>query len=190
MKQKKKSICLYELFIIFLRIGGFTFGGGYAMLPLIEKELVEDRQLLSNKEFLDIIAVVQGIPGIIAVNSSLFIGYKLKGIFGALSSVAGITIPSILIITMIAQTLIDIREYEIVISIFSGIRACVVMLIFWAGFKMSRKAIINKTSYLYVIGMIIGMMLFKVHPIFLIALAGIIGILTNKEIEGPLHDIN
>ncbi|MFW6287722.1 MAG: chromate transporter [bacterium] len=178
MSRKKKTIRLIDLFIVFLRIGGFTFGGGYAMLPLIEKDLVEKRKLLTDQEFLDIIAVVQGIPGIIAVNSSLFIGYKLRGIPGALIAVSGITLPSIIIITLITQTLINIRENPNVVSVFSGIRACVVVLIFWAGYKMSKKAIIKVNSLLYTIGMVIGMMVFKVHPVLLIISAGIIGIVT------------
>lgn len=178
--QKEKKIGLIELFLLFLRIGGFTFGGGYAMLPLIEKEMVMDKKLLTEQEFLDIIAVIQGIPGIIAVNSSLFIGYKLRGIPGALFAVTGMSLPSILIISLIAQTLLNIRGNSMVISIFLGIRACVVVLIFWAGFRMSKKAIIDKTSYLYTLGMIVGLMLLKIHPIIMIILAGVIGIITNK----------
>ncbi|MFP4661174.1 MAG: chromate transporter [Halanaerobiales bacterium] len=180
MDRKGKTIRLIDLFIVFLRIGGFTFGGGYAMLPLIEKDLVEKRKLLTDQEFLDIIAVVQGIPGIIAVNTSLFIGYKLRGIPGALTAVSGITLPSIVIIALIAQTLLNIRQNPIVVSVFSGIRACVVVLIFWAGFKMSKKAIIKKSSILYTIGMIVGMMVFEIHPVILIISAGIIGIVTSN----------
>lgn len=190
MTTEKKKIGLFELFKVFFSIGGFTFGGGYAMLPLIERDLVEKRKLLTDQEFLDILAVVQGIPGIIAINSSLFIGYKLRGIPGALCSVLGVSLPSIIIITLIAQTLLNIRENPLVISIFSGIRACVVVLIFWAGFKMSKKAIINNTSYLYTAGMIIGMLILKVHPIFLIIAAGIIGILTNGKKKELQNDTN
>ncbi len=188
MDRTNNTIGLIDLFILFLKIGGFTFGGGYAMLPLIEKELVEDRKLLNNQEFLDIIAIVQGIPGIIAVNSSLFIGYKLRGIPGALFSVLGITLPSIIIISMIAQTLLNVRDNPIVISVFSGIRACVVVLIFWAGFKMSKKAMINIKSYFYTVAMVVGMMILKIHPVILIALSGIIGILINKESKEIEHD--
>ncbi|MFW5991972.1 MAG: chromate transporter, partial [Halanaerobiaceae bacterium] len=95
-------------------------------------------------------------------------------------AVTGMSLPSILIISLIAQTLLNIRGNSMVISIFLGIRACVVVLIFWAGFRMSKKAIIDKTSYLYTLGMIVGLMLLKIHPIIMIILAGVIGIITNK----------
>jgi chromate transporter len=175
------KIRLIDLFLIFLRIGGFTFGGGYAMLPLIEKELVEERKLLTDQEFLDIIAVIQGIPGIIAFNSSLFIGYRLRGIIGALTAATGISLPSIVIISLIAKTLLTIQNNPQVISVFTGIRACVVVLIFWAGLRMGKKAIDNSFSLLYTLGMIIGMLFFNIHPIFLIIMAGLIGILIHGK---------
>ncbi len=181
------KIRLVDLFLIFLRIGGFTFGGGYAMLPLIEKELVEERKLLTDQEFLDIIAVIQGIPGIIAVNSSLFIGYRLRGITGALTAALGISLPSVIIISLIARTLLTIQNNPQVISVFTGIRACVVVLILWAGLRMGKKAIYNPFSLLYTIGMIIGMLYFNVHPIFLIILAGLTGILTSSK-KGSVKD--
>lgn len=185
-----QNIKLRELFYIFLRIGGFTFGGGYAMLPLIEKELVDEKKYLTDQEYLDILAVVQGIPGVIAINSSLFIGYKLRGVAGALSAVAGISLPSVIIITLIANPLVAMQNNPLITHIFKGIRACVVVLIFWAGFRMGKKAIINYTSLLYTFGMIIGMLFLEVHPIILIALAGVIGILTNRKVKEKEYDTN
>lgn len=185
-----QKIRLRDLFLIFLRIGGFTFGGGYAMLPLIEKELVEERKWLSGQDFLDIIAVIQGIPGIIAINSSLFIGYKLRGILGALSCVLGISLPPIFIITLIAEFLLNLQHNALIVSLFTGIRACVVVIIFWAGYRMGKKAIISYKSLFYTVGMVIGMMVFKLHPIILIGLAGIIGIFTNTESKELNHDHN
>lgn len=183
-----KKVRLRELFYIFLRIGGFTFGGGYAMLPLIEKEFVEEREWLKAQEFLDIFAVVQGIPGIIAVNSSLFIGYKLRGIPGALASVLGISLPSIIIISLIVQPFLYLQNNPYVNAIFGGIRACVVMLILWAGFKMGKKAIVDYISVLYTLGMIVGMLVFNIHPIFLIGLAGIIGVLSTGGKTKEVYD--
>lgn len=185
-----EKIRLRDLFYIFLRIGGFTFGGGYAMLPLIEKELVEERKWLTEKEFLDIFAVIQGIPGIIAVNSSLFIGYKLRGIPGALTSVMGISLPSIIIITLIAQSLLNLQYNPYVNAIFTGIRAAVVVLIFWAGFKMGKKAIIDYKSIFYTVGMMAGLLFFNIHPIILIGLAGIIGIIHNQVTKEKTYDTN
>ncbi|WP_018248570.1 chromate transporter [Orenia marismortui] len=173
------KIRLKELFSIFLRIGGFTFGGGYAMLPLIEKEFVEDKKLLSEDEFIDIIAIVQGIPGIIAINSSLFIGYKLRGIFGALISALAMSLPSIVIIISIAQLLLNLKDNSVLNSLFTGIRSAVVVLIFWAGYRMGKKAINNYTSILYTFGMLVGVLYFKISPIILIIIAGVIGAISS-----------
>ena len=172
-----------KLFRIFLEVGGFTFGGGYAMLPLLETELVEKREWLTNEEFLDIFAIVQGIPGIIAINSALFIGYKLKGILGALTAVAGISLPSIVIISLITEPLLNLQHNQHVSGIFMGIRVCVVVLIFWAGFKMGKKAIIEYKSIFYTLGMLIGILSFDLSPIILIAAAGIIGLITTRDKE-------
>jgi len=174
-----KQIKLRELFSTFMRIGRFTFGGGYAMIPLIEKELVEQKGLLTEEEFIDIIAVVQGIPGVIAVNSSLFIGYKLRGILGALTSVLAISLPSILIILSIAQLLLNLQGNQWVEALFKGVRSAVVVLIFWAGYKMSKKAIVNYSSLIYTLGVVLGILVFKLHPIVLIGFAGIIGMITS-----------
>ncbi len=179
-----KKIKLRELFIIFLKIGGFAFGGGYAMLPLIEEELVIDKKLLSEEEFIDILAIIQGIPGVIALNSSLFIGYKLRGLLGALISVLGVILPSILIITAIANILLKVQGNFLVDSVFSGIRSAVAVLIFWAGYKMSKKAITNYTSIFYTLFMIVGIAVFKIHPIILIIITGAIGIITTSISSG------
>ncbi|MGM0501012.1 MAG: chromate transporter [Bacillota bacterium] len=174
------KIKLQKLFLIFLEIGGFTFGGGYAMLPLLEEELVVERNWLTEEEFLDIFAIVQGIPGIIAINSSLFIGYKLQGIAGALTAVAGISLPSIVIITLITEWLLNLQHNIYITGIFMGIRTAVVILILWAAYKMGSKAIIEAKSLLYTGAMIIGVLYFKLSPIILIAAAGIIGIILKQ----------
>ncbi len=184
------KISLSDLFQVFLKIGGFTFGGGYAMLPLIEEEFVERRELIKEEEFIDMIAVIQGIPGIIAINSSLFIGYRLRGIMGALTSALAMSLPSVIIITLIANILLHIHDNQIVLAVFSGIRATVVVLIFWAGYRMSKKAIINRWSLLYTFGMVVGMLVLKVHPIILILSAGIISIILSGELKEGNNDLN
>ena len=178
-----ENITLRKLFRIFLEVGGFTFGGGYAMLPILETELVAEKEWLTDEEFLDIFAIVQGIPGIIAINSSLFIGYKLKGILGALTAVAGISLPSIVIITLITEPLLNLEYNQYISGIFMGIRVCVVVLIFWAGFKMGQKSIKNYQSILYTIGMLIGVRYLDLSPIILIIAAGLIGIFTTRDEE-------
>ena len=178
-----KQIKLSKLFRIFLEIGGFTFGGGYAMLPLLETELVEKQNYLTDEEFLDIFAIVQGIPGIIAINSSLFIGYKLRGVLGALTAVTGISLPSIIIITLITEPLLNLEHNFYITGILMGIRTCVVVLIFWAAYRMGKKAIVNAISILYTLGMIIGILYFNLSPIILIAAAGLLGIIFNQGVK-------
>jgi chromate transporter len=178
-----EKIKLQNLFRIFLEIGGFTFGGGYAMLPLLEIELVDKQEWLTDEEFLDIFAIVQGIPGIIAINSALFIGYKLRGVLGALTAVTGISLPSIIIISLITEPLLNLEHSYYVSGIMMGIRTCVLVLILWAAYKMGKKAIIEPTSIFYTIGMVVGILYFNLSPIILIVLAGLIGLIFNRGVE-------
>ncbi|MFW6238410.1 MAG: chromate transporter [Halanaerobiales bacterium] len=179
---------LRTLFIIFFRIGGFTIGGGYAMLPLIERELVIERGWLTEEEFLDIFAIIQGIPGVIAVNSSLYIGYKLEGIPGALSAGAGMSLPPVLIIFLIIRLFFQARGLPLFEAFFSGIRASVVVLIFWAGYRMARKALISRRSIFYTLGMIVGLKVFNLHPIILIIMAGVAGLIFAEGKEEKTDD--
>ncbi|MFC4665728.1 chromate transporter [Falsiporphyromonas endometrii] len=138
---------LWKLFATFFKIGGFTFGGGYAMLPIIEDALVTKNKWLSREEFLDLFAVAQSLPGVFAVNISLFLGYKLKGIRGAIISALGTTLPSFLVILAIAMYFATFKDNPIVIKIFNGIRPAVVAMIAapvittWRSMKMKRSAL-------------------------------------------------
>ncbi|MFW5999577.1 MAG: chromate transporter [Halanaerobiaceae bacterium] len=179
---------LRDLFIIFFRIGGFTIGGGYAMLPLIERELVLERGWLSEKEFLDIFAIIQGIPGVIAVNSALYIGYKLEGISGAISAGAGMSLPPVLIIFLVIRLFFQARGLPVFEAFFSGIRSCVVVLIFWAGYRMGKKAVVSGKSIFYTLGMIVGLEVFNLHPIILIIIAGLAGLIFAEGEEKKTDD--
>ena len=120
---------LADLFLTFCRIGSFTFGGGYAMLPLIERDVVERKKWLSKEEFLDVFAVSQSLPGVFAVNMSVFIGYKLRGVWGGVVAALGTIFPSFLILLLIAVFFTRIRENVWVVKIMSGIRPAVVAMI-------------------------------------------------------------
>ena len=120
---------LLELTILFFKIGLFTFGGGYAMLPLLQSEVVHKRGFLSEEELLDLYSIGQCTPGVIAVNVATFIGYRQKGIWGAIFSTLGIILPSLLIIIMIATVLNKFMHERYVAYAFAGIRICVVALI-------------------------------------------------------------
>ena len=130
---------LFFLFLIMFKIGLFTFGGGYAMIAIIERELVEKKNLLSHEEFIDIIAIAESTPGPIAVNSATFIGYKRNGILGSLFATLGVVLPSFIIIYSISLFFEQFLALEYVNYAFRGIQVCVAFLIISAGIKMLKK---------------------------------------------------
>ena len=132
---------LFDLFWTFCKIGALTFGGGYAMLPLIQREIVENKKWSTEKEILDYYAVGQCTPGVIAVNTATFIGYKLKGIIGGIVATLGVIFPSIVIILIIATFLQNFADLAIVQSAFAGIRVAVVALIITTVVKLIKSSI-------------------------------------------------
>lgn len=168
---------LLKLFISFLKIGGFSFGGGYAMLPLIEKEIIDIHGWMTASEFIDILAVVEMTPGPIAINSATFIGYKVAGVWGSVVATLAVILPSIVIILIIAHFLSKFKDSPYVEWAFRGIRPVVLGLILSASIGVSKNAFIDFKS------VIIGGVLFylisfkKLHPILAIVIAGTIGAL-------------
>jgi len=135
---------LWELFITFFKIGGFTFGGGYAMIPLIQKEVVENKHWVSDEDILDIVAIAESTPGPIAINSATFIGYKTAGVLGSFFATLGVVLPSFIIISVIAYLLEEFATYKIVQWAFFGIRAGVLSLVtksLWTMYKKAPKGI-------------------------------------------------
>lgn len=165
-----------ELFMSFMRIGGFTFGGGYAMLPLIQKEIVERRGWASEEEVLDYFTIGQITPGVIAVNTATFIGYKKAGVLGGMVATFGVIFPSIVIISIIAAVLTNFAELPVVIHAFNGIRACVCVLILIAVYNMGKKSVVDVfTALIFIITAILTIM--KVtSPVILVIVAGAIGV--------------
>ena len=121
---------LRELFGIFLRIGAFTLGGGYAMLSMVEMQIVTKKKYIPKDEFWNLIAVIQTLPGVFAINTALYVGYKLRGMKGALVAVLGAALPSFVAILLISIFFTNFRENEYVERVFKGIRPCVIALIF------------------------------------------------------------
>jgi chromate transport protein len=167
---------LIELFISFMRIGGFTFGGGYAMLPLIQKEIVERRGWASDEEVLDYFTIGQITPGVIAVNTAAFIGYKKAGILGGMVATLGVIFPSIVIISIIAAVLTNFAELPVVIHAFNGIRACVCVLILIAVYNMGKKSVIDVFTALIFVATAILAILKITSPVILVIVAGLIGV--------------
>lgn len=162
-------------FCIFFRIGLFTIGGGYAMVPLIEAEIVEKQQWIKKEEFLDLLALAQTVPGIFAVNIAIFIGYKLRKFKGALAMTLGTILPSFLIILSIALFFRQYQHLEVVERIFKGIRPAVVALIASPCFKMARTAKINRYNVWIPVVSALLIWLLGFSPIYIIILAGLGG---------------
>lgn len=120
---------LLELFWSFLKIGAFTFGGGYAMIPLIQREVIDRKRWLQKEEFLDLLTIAQSAPGPISLNTSVFVGYKLRGYTGAMASILGVVLPSFTIILLVALFFAGIRDNAVVDAAFKGMRPAVVALI-------------------------------------------------------------
>ena len=129
-------IRLRELFIIFFKIGAFTLGGGYAMLSMVESQIVTKRKYIDKEEFWDLISLVQALPGVFAINTALYVGYKLRGRRGAMVSVLGAALPSFIIILLISIFFTSFKENAIVERIFKGIRPCVIALILVPAVKL------------------------------------------------------
>ena len=125
-----------DLFLTFLKIGAFTFGGGYAMVALLEHEFVEEKQWVSREEFLDMVAIAESTPGPMAVNSATYIGYKIEGVEGAAASTVAVCIPSFVVIYLISLVFDQFLSLSVVANAFKGIQVCVVYLILSAGLKM------------------------------------------------------
>ena len=174
---------LIDLFFTFCRIGGLTFGGGYAMLPIIQKEIVEEKKWATEEEVLDYYAVGQCTPGIIAVNTATFIGYKVHGIIGAIVATLGVVFPSLIIITIIAALLKNFANYSIVQLAFSGIRVVVIALIVSAILKLAKTSIKNSTTLIIAIIAFILVAFVNLSPIYIVIAAACIGLIL-KFIRG------
>lgn len=169
-----------QSFLIFFKIGLFTIGGGYAMVPLIEEEIVNKRKWVDKNEFIDLLALTQSVPGIFAVNIAIFIGYKLRKLRGALAMAAGTVMPSLLIILAIALFFQQFKQYQIVENVFKGIRPAVVALIAAPTFTMAKSARINRyTIWIPVLSALLIWGL-GVSPVYIIMMAGVGGFIYGK----------
>ena len=174
---------LWQLFSSFFRIGCFTIGGGYAMLPLMQKEVVDNKHWLTENDFVDMLALVQSAPGVIAVNTSVFVGYRIKGITGAIFAALGCILPSFIMILCVAYLFSQFNENEHIIRIFKGIRPAVVALIAVPTFSLARKANITlATCWIPIIGAL-AIWLMGVNPVVIIILAGLGGYLYGQFVK-------
>jgi chromate transporter len=167
----------FQLFKTFLGIGAFTIGGGYAMLSLVEKAVVQKKKWIGKDDFWNLIVVVQTIPGVFAVNTALYIGHKLKGVKGALCAALGAVIPSFVIICLVAMFFAEIKDDAVVKRIFTGIRPCVVALILAPALQMVKSAKITwKTAFIPVVAAFLVWWC-GVSPVYIIIAAALGGLL-------------
>jgi chromate transporter len=166
----------FTLFRSFFLIGALTFGGGYAMLPMLEHEIVKKHGWAKNEDILDMFSVCQCFPGIIAANVSTMVGYRLYGVMGAFFAVLGVVTPSLIIILVIANLLTGISHYAIVQHAFGGIRVAVCVLILSAVKKLWRSSVIDKAALIIFVISFALMLLLDVTPIIIVLAAAVFGI--------------
>ncbi|BBK75840.1 chromate transporter [Clostridium butyricum] len=168
---------LMDMFITFFKIGAFTLGGGYAMLPIIQKEVVEKKKWIGETEFLDMVAISQSAPGPLAVNISAFVGQKMKGLVGFITSTLGAILPSFIIIILVASVFLGIENSPVVQRVFQGIRPAVVALIAVPVISMGKTAKVNKKNFIIPLLAAVLVAIFKITPIYVILGAAAIGVI-------------
>lgn len=170
---------IWKLFTVFFKLGAFTFGGGYAMIPLIHKEIVEKRHWATDEEVLDMFAIAESTPGVIAVNTATFVGYKVAGFWGALVSTVSVVIPSFIIISIIALFFEQFVALKWVSYAFDGISAAVVVLIINAAIKLGK---VNKKNLFNLVLTVLAFVLAAFTPInviFVLLGAMLVGIIAD-----------
>lgn len=172
-----------DSFKTFFKIGMFTLGGGYAMIPLIQEEVVDRHKWITKEEMLDLIAISQSCPGVFAINLSTFIGYKLRKTKGAICTSFGTALPSFLIILIVAMFFHQFEDNKVIAAIFRGIRPAVVALIAVPTFNMARSAKIGWTNCWIPIAGALAIWALGVSPIYIIIIAGIGGYIYGKFIK-------
>ena len=176
---------LLSLFLSFAKVGVMTFGGGYAMIPILEREIVENRKWASSEELMDYYAVGQCTPGVIAVNTATFIGYKVAGPAGGVAATLGVVFPSVVIICLIAGILTNFADIPAVKSAFAAIRVCVCVLIFNAVVKLWKSAVKDKAGLVLFLIVFVLSLFFDISPVVFVlfcALAGLV--LTRTGVRG------
>lgn len=176
MDSKAKKI--FALFVTFLKIGAFTFGGGYAMIPLIQHEIAENHKWITNDDILDIIAISESTPGPISVNSATFVGYKVAGVLGAVFATLGLVLPSYIIITIVAFFLDKFSHLQVVKFAFNGIRAGVLVLIIKALVSMYKQCPKSAVAYIIMAIAFIGAAILNINALIVLISCAIIGLVT------------
>ena len=180
MKEKFKQ--LWQLFVTFAIVGVTTFGGGYAMLPALQREVVDKRKWASDEEVMDWYAIGQCTPGVIAVNTATFVGQKQAGVIGGIFATLGVVFPSLVIITIIAAFIQNFAHLAAVQKAFAGIRVCVCVLILNAVVKLWKKSVVDWKTLVIFAAVFAGSVFLSVSPVVYVVIAALVGIVV-KELE-------
>ena len=167
---------LSELFFTFAKVGVMTFGGGYAMLPILQREVVDNKHWATDEELTDYFAIGQCTPGVIAVNTATFIGQKNQGIIGGIVATLGVVFPSVVIISILAGFIASFSHLPLVINAFAGIRVCVCVLIFNAVLKLWKSAVKGRLALIIFLVVSVGSLLFDISPILFVVIAALMGV--------------
>ena len=172
---------LLQMFLTFAKVGVMTFGGGYAMLPILQREVVENKGWATEEELMDYFALGQCTPGVIAVNTATFIGQKLKGTWGAIFATLGVVFPSLIIISLLAGVIEAFSHLTIVQNAFGGIKVCVCVLIINAVVKLYKKAVVDIPTFIIYILVALCSIFLSLSPIIFVVLAAIAGIILKAK---------
>ena len=176
---------LWEMFWTFAKMGVMTFGGGMAMLPILQREVVDNKHWATEEELTDYYAIGQCTPGIIAVNTSTFIGQKQAGIAGGIVATLGVVFPSLVIISFLAGLITNFSHLAWVKNAFAGIQVCVCVLIFNAVMKLRKKSVVDKKTAVICVAVLLGSLVLNLSPVWFVILAAAAGILLkNGEVKG------
>ena len=179
---------LWSLFCTFFKIGAFTFGGGYAMIPLIQKEAVEKKGWVTDDDILEIIAIAESTPGPIAINSATFVGYRAAGVFGSFCATFGVVLPSFVVILLISYILRGFQDIAAVQYAFNGIRAGVLALLFKALWGMYKKSPKGWAAYVVMAGSFVLTAFLDVHVLLVIIGCALFGLITATIAERRVQE--
>ena len=172
-----------EIFLVFFKIGLCTFGGGYAMLPIIQKEVVETKGWMTDEEFLDAISLTNSLPGPLAINAATFTGYRVNKAKGSFAALLGVALPSVIIITLIAMVFDDLTQLTVVANIFAAVRPAVVALIVYSVYKLAKSAKIKDYySWVLTLATLALIVFLNVHPIIIILVSACYGIFLRGKV--------
>ena len=172
---------LLDLFLTFAKVGVMTFGGGYAMLPILQREVVDSKGWATEEELMDYFAIGQCTPGIIAVNTATFVGQKIKGIWGGIIATLGVVFPSLIIISLLAGAIEAFSHVVWVQNAFGGIRVCVCVLITNAVVKLYKKAVVDKLTLVIFLLVALGSYFLDLSPVVFVLAAAVLGIILQSK---------